>query len=298
MKVFQRIGKVVNTIGGSAVSMGVNATGNLVSTKLPKTGEYIKDVGNTVVNSSKAVIANTAQFADGAVQTSYGAVRKDPVHLTEGWNNIKTSTLKTGKGIGGGLKFAGESIGQSVIGIRNQDSEQIIGGLKNVGKVVVVGTLGISVIDMISGPDLVQAEEIITLNSNLDGTSHSITGVPFESKEIELNNGTVYAGVFPVFDSEFDAVLPEDTYLMSDEVHIGIANMQLHEAILENPQLGDSLGFNEEDVENLKSTVTPEGYDWHHTETPGQMQLVDETTHGQTAHTGGRFVWGGGSNFR
>ena len=260
----------MNAVGGGAVKIGVNVTGTIISTKLPETGQYIKEVGNTVVDSSKAVISNATQFADGAVQTTYGAVRKDSMHMEEGWKNIKTSSIKTGKGIVGGISYAGKSVGQTVQGIRNQDKSQVIEGLKSVGKVAAVAAVGIGVLDLINGPDLVQAEKMLTINDSLDGTTHSVTGVPFESSEIKLSENATITGTFPVFDAGFEATLPDDTFLMSDNVHIGISNMQLYEAIQEDPQLAQSLGFDANDIENLKSSVTPEGYDWHHHQVPGK----------------------------
>ena len=41
-----------------------------------------------------------------------------------------------------------------------------------------------------------------------------------------------------------------------------------------------------------------EGYTWHHNEQPGVLQLVDEETHAETGHTGGREILGGGSEYR
>ncbi|WP_164525538.1 HNH endonuclease [Siminovitchia acidinfaciens] len=62
--------------------------------------------------------------------------------------------------------------------------------------------------------------------------------------------------------------------------------------------MADDLRFSSQDVENFQSAVTPEGYDWHHHEEPGKMQLVDEETHSGTGHTGGRTIWGGGTENR
>ena len=135
-------------------------------------------------------------------------------------------------------------------------------------------------------------------NSHLEGSSHSVTNVQFEKNPYEVEEGVVYTGVFPIFDSSFDVKLPEETYLMTDTVHIGIANMELYEAIQGNPELANELGFDSAAIENLKSTVTPVGYDWHHHEEPGKMQLVDEESHGKTGHTGGRAIWGGGTDLR
>ena len=40
------------------------------------------------------------------------------------------------------------------------------------------------------------------------------------------------------------------------------------------------------------------GLTWHHTEVPGKMQLVDAKLHDKCRHTGGRNIWGGGSDCR
>jgi hypothetical protein len=225
-------------------------------------------------------------------------VTKDSSRAEEGWDDVKTSSVNTAKGIGGGLVFTGKSVGQTVQGVMNKDEAQIVDGLKNIGKVGAVGILGIGVIDFLVDTDVAHAEELDTRNSYLEGSTHSVTGVPFEQNTFELTDGNTYTGVFPVFDAQFNATLPEETYSLSDTVHIGIANMQLYEAIQADPNLAADLGFTAEDVENLQSAVTPQGYDWHHHEEPGKMQLVDEQTHGQTAHTGGRSIWGGGSENR
>lgn len=86
---------------------------------------------------------------------------------------------------------------------------------------------GVGAFDILTEGDSVEAEEIESRNAHLDGTTHPITGVEFESKTIILDDGSVDTGVFPIFESKFDAILPEETYRMSDTVHIGIANMQL-----------------------------------------------------------------------
>ena len=40
------------------------------------------------------------------------------------------------------------------------------------------------------------------------------------------------------------------------------------------------------------------GKTWHHNEVPGKMQLVDSDEHDICRHTGGRSIWGGGSEYR
>lgn len=297
MKIFSKIGKGINTVGGEIVKGGVNVTGSLIATKFPKAGEYVKEVGHTVVDSSKNVIKNVSQFADGTTNMAYGAITKNPAHLDDGWSDIKSSSTNTAKGIGNGLLYTGKSIGQTAKGAYYKDPEQLEQGLRNLGKVGVVTVFAVGVFDIIDA-DVVHAEEIDTRNASLDGTSHAVTGVEYAKNSVELENGSVAEGIFPIFDASFEATIPPDAYFMSDPVHIGIANMQLYEAIQADPGLADELGFTAEDVENLKSSVTPEGYDWHHHEEPGRIQLVTEEQHVGSGHTGGRSIWGGGIEAR
>lgn len=293
MKVFRTIGKGVNAVGGGLVKGGVHLTGSLVGNKFPNAGTYIKDVGDTVVHSSRTVIENTTHFADGAANGLYGAVTKDERRKSEGWEDVKTATTRTAKGIGGGIVFTGKSVGQTVSGIVQKDHVQFKDGLKNLGKVGAVGALGVGLIDMVA-VDSVEAMALDTRNMTLDGELHEVTGVPFESKVVEDGAGGMYEGVFPVFDAAYEMELPEDILQANDVMHIGVANLALYEEISMNPQLADDLGFTAEEIENLKDPVTPTGYDWHHHEDIGKMQLVDEATHQQTGHTGGRVIWGGG----
>ena len=49
---------------------------------------------------------------------------------------------------------------------------------------------------------------------------------------------------------------------------------------------------------DIEDGYTPDGYTWHHNEEKGKMQLVDTDIHSQTRHTGGRNIWGGGTENR
>lgn len=133
-------------------------------------------------------------------------------------------------------------------------------------------------------------------NESLVGKVHEISGVSFEQTSIELPNGKMIEGVFPQFEHPFEAKLDESLYDARDARHFKEANEQLKEAIQESPELRDM--FTEEQLEEIKYSDTPDGYIWHHGEEPGSLQLVDKTTHEQTAHTGGRSIWGGGSENR
>ena len=138
--------------------------------------------------------------------------------------------------------------------------------------------------------------EIHTRNESLEGDRHPITGVPFERKTVKDADGNEVTGVFPVFDSEFDAQLPEDLYQASDKEQFAECNKQLKDAIEKDPELAKK--FTPEQLEQIRNGDTPDGYTWHHNEETGKMQLVDSDTHAKTGHTGGKTIWGGGNENR
>ena len=140
------------------------------------------------------------------------------------------------------------------------------------------------------------AYEIHTRNESLDGDRHPITGVPFERKTVQDADGNEVTGVFPVFDSEFDAQLPDELLQSSDREQFNECNRQLKDAVENDPELAAK--FTPEQLEQIKNGEMPDGYTWHHNEEKGKMQLVDADTHAQTGHTGGKTIWGGGNENR
>lgn len=130
------------------------------------------------------------------------------------------------------------------------------------------------------------------LNEDLAGKEHPITGVVFVEKIVENENGEKVKVVVPVFDSVFDAQLPEEKLQSSDYQQFKECNQQLKEAVEKDPELAKK--FTPEQLEQIKNGDTPDGYTWHHHEETGKMQLVETSTHDKTAHTGGKAIWGGG----
>lgn len=135
-----------------------------------------------------------------------------------------------------------------------------------------------------------------TLNKSLENDCHPITGVPFERRRIHLDNDIVEA-VVPRFESYFDAKIPKDTYKDNDVGQFKECNKQLAEKIDNDPEFKEQ--FSEEQIMQIKEgRGAPDGFVWHHDAEPGKMQLVDSKIHNMTGHTGGRTIWGGGSDFR
>ena len=141
---------------------------------------------------------------------------------------------------------------------------------------------------------------IHTINEQLEGEQHSETGVEFKRKGIDLPNGEKIEGVFPEFDSLFNAKIPEELFLKRDKAQFKECNKQLAEAIDRTPELKSK--FSDEQIEQIRDGMidgtAPDGYVWHHDAEAGKLQLVDFKIHDATKHTGGRAVWGGGGKYR
>lgn len=139
-------------------------------------------------------------------------------------------------------------------------------------------------------------EKITCINERYAGQNHPETGVPYVEKVVKTAEGKEFSGVFPQFESKFDAQLPKELMQESDSKQFAEANLQL-KARFESDSKFASL-FDERQKDDIKSCRTPYGYVWHHTEEIGKMQLVDYDTHDRTRHTGGKYIWGGGSSNR
>ncbi|OZM56437.1 hypothetical protein CIB95_11725 [Lottiidibacillus patelloidae] len=298
MFIFRKVGKITNSVVGGAAEGGVNLFSKVVSTKNDKVGNYINEVGTSVINASKSAVDSVGQFADGAVRTSYGAWKKDDSIKQQGWSEMKDSTVRTVRGIGTSVKYTFHNGKVVYRGLRTNDRGQIVEGLKNLGKVAAVTTFAVGIIDILDGTDHAEAKILETRNDHLQGLEHSETGVPFQTKVIELSNGDVIEGTFPVFESKFTVVLTEEVYEKSDRFHFSVANDVLYESIQGNPTLANELGLSSSDIVDISQNTTPEGYVWHHSEDPGVLQLVNEESHSNTGHTGGREIWGGGGEKR
>jgi len=139
-------------------------------------------------------------------------------------------------------------------------------------------------------------KEINTRNESLEGQKHPETGVPFERKKVENDKGEKVEGVFPEFESAKDVKLPKELEQATDAEQFRECNKQLKEAVNKDEKLKEK--FDAEQLEQIENGDTPDGYTWHHAEERGKMQLVDSETHAKTGHTGGKVIWGGGSENR
>lgn len=136
-------------------------------------------------------------------------------------------------------------------------------------------------------------EPIKTINQSLLGKKHPVTGIEFVSKNLDLSDGRRLTGVFPKFNSCADIQLPEEYFKASFEAQKTYLSKALKETA------GTPAGrkqleqiFDADQIEDILDGIIPEGFVWHHNESEGLMQLVDESIHNATNHTGGMSIWG------
>jgi hypothetical protein len=138
--------------------------------------------------------------------------------------------------------------------------------------------------------------DLNTINKHLKGTYHPVTGVRFVEKIIEIN-GLKYKGVFPKFEYLARVQLPQDMYEASDITQFSEATKFLRYRIQQDPSLKSR--FTDEQLNDIAiGRGKIRDLVWHHSEDVGILELVDEIIHGDTGHTGGRSIWGGGSDKR
>jgi hypothetical protein len=93
---------------------------------------------------------------------------------------------------------------------------------------------------------------------------------------------------FPVFGSKATVILKPNDWKSPN--YRRIANRLLLAQIEKNPNL--AMHFSVADIDRLKVGKNPAGFDWHHGQQRGRIELVRSDIHGRTPHLGGDKVWG------
>ena len=137
----------------------------------------------------------------------------------------------------------------------------------------------------------------ILFNQNLVGRYCEGTKIKYRERKLIYKDGRRIRGVFPDFSkaSIFECKLPDNLLKATDDEQFKECIRQLQEQIKRNPSLKKKLG--KDRLEQIKNGRI-KGYTWHHNEKEGVMQLVDSDVHSKVRHTGGKKLWGGGTEAR
>lgn len=229
---------------------------------------------------------------------AYGTLKRDAGIRSEATKDIKAPFVNVVKGTGLAVKTVAVGTGHMAGGAIRRDKGQFIYGLKETGKMVIVAAAGVTLVDIFVEAEAVGAETVEFRNASVgeDGI-HDVSGVPYTLKTVTFDGYSI-DGEFPVFSAVFEAEISEEMYYASDLTHIQAANLRLYGQLMDNPLLAGQIGLDPGQVAALEYPVAPEGYTWHHHEDPGRLQLVDQELHAQSAHIGGRVIWGGGAEYR
>ncbi|MCM3624350.1 HNH endonuclease [Brevibacillus borstelensis] len=298
MGFLKELGTFAGKVTGKAIGGTVRVVGELTNS------QTIKDIGNSAEKATAKTGMLLGKVASGTVDVGVGLFQKDDYKVKQGFSELGDAVVTTAKDVGHGIGYVYENGKNVVVGLKDGNNDQVKNGAKKLGMVAAVGVLAVGVVDIVDGVDGVaeaaeapaDVEVFDTINSDLEGTEHPETGVLYESKAIQLPDGQWIEGVFPGFNEVYSYDLPESMYLESDDVQFSYLNDQLAHDIANDPGL--AANFTSEQVTQIQNGETPEGYVWHHAEEPGHMELVDEDEHANSAHTGGREIWGGGSAYR
>jgi len=298
MGFLNELGSFAGKVTGKVIGGSVRVVGELTNS------QTIKEIGDGAERATARTGELLGKVASGTVDVGVGLFQKDDYKVKQGFNELGDAVVTTAKGVGQGIGYVYENGKNVVVGIKEGDMDQVKHGAKKIGMVAAVSVLAVGIIEVVDGVDGIaeaaevptDVEVIDTINSDLAGTEHPETGVPYETKTIQLPDGQWVEGVFPDFNEVYAYDLPESLYLQSDDVHFSYLNDQLANAIASDPDL--AANFTSAQIAEIQAGETPEGYVWHHTEEPGHMELVEEEEHANSAHTGGRELWGGGSEYR
>lgn len=165
-------------------------------------------------------------------------------------------------------------------------------------------------------------------NGEWSGERGQSKWIPDEKDVREILNrygtdGIDYIGNFPDFGpfSVFEYNMDETLYTDSNQHQFQACNEAMEDFFsdlsdeyegvdcddpLSNSKYRDVImnvfNCDEDGLEDIQTAIeigeTPYGYTWHHTETPGRMQLVPSAIHDAARHRGGQSIWGGGNQNR
>lgn len=131
---------------------------------------------------------------------------------------------------------------------------------------------------------------------SVEGKKYPGTNVEYKRVRVQVD-GVKKEGVFPQFEAKDVERLPKNMYQASDAQQFSHCTKKLAQKLEGNSTLEGR--FTPRQLEQIRDGAPRiSGLTWHHTEHPGVMQLVDSDIHSKCRHTGGRNVWGGGSECR
>ncbi|MFD0050076.1 hypothetical protein ACFVHQ_12175 [Actinomycetes bacterium NPDC127524] len=122
--------------------------------------DYIQEIGDGVKNATTNTGATIGSIAEGTWNTATGLFNKDELKRDEGIKELKNTAIHTVKGNGTIFKeyiHKWKDVGQGVV---SNDKDQLIKGVKGVGKTIAVAALAVGVLDVFDVVDVVDVDGV------------------------------------------------------------------------------------------------------------------------------------------
>jgi len=147
MDFLKGIGKLAGDVTGKVLGGTLRVAGELVQS------DYIKEIGNDVERVTAKTGEIAGQTASGVWDIGAGLLTVDKHQAKTGLEELGDVVTTTVKGVGYGIEYMVESGNDVVTGIKENDNEQLIDGVKKLGRAVAITVLAVGVVDLVDGPD-------------------------------------------------------------------------------------------------------------------------------------------------
>ncbi|MDF2923732.1 MAG: hypothetical protein K0R57_2646 [Paenibacillaceae bacterium] len=151
MSFLKKLGQAAGEVTGLVLGGTVRVVGEVTGSG------FIKEIGDSVEKATVVTGKTLGNAASGVWDAGAGLIKQDKEQLDEGLHDIKDAVGSTVKGIGQGIGYVYDNGKDVVNGLREQDKELAKEGAKNLVKAAAVGALAIGVVDVLDGPDGMEA---------------------------------------------------------------------------------------------------------------------------------------------
>ncbi|MDM5336377.1 hypothetical protein QUF84_03905 [Fictibacillus enclensis] len=154
--------------------------------------DFIKEVGVGLKQSTEFAGKQLGNLAEGAWDVGSGLVNKNDAKIEKGFADIGEGVSSTAKAVGQGITSTVKSVGNVAGGIIEGDENRWKQGLRDVGKTVAVGVLGVSILDVVDVVDINGNEGVFDNDGN-NGGNIDTGGMAMGDATQSYNEGEIEA---------------------------------------------------------------------------------------------------------
>lgn len=203
-------GGLLGSLVGGVIGGPIKFIGEVTDVKL------IEEIGDGVINSTKFTGETVGQVVGGSVNAIRGVVTDDRTLIDEGLGDLGDAGSRTLTGVVNTAKHAVENGGNVIIGIMDNDIEQVKQGASGLVKTAAVGALAVGVIDIAgdigidadTGTDVASSDTISSDDAINDAELHHVN--PHYVEGYDRADGTHVEGYWRDGDGNTSVNLSEE----------------------------------------------------------------------------------------